>query len=305
MKNILVIQHVRWEGPGRFLREAFERHRVEAAVCRVYCEPLPPDLSFFDAFIILGGGPNVDEEEKYPFLSAEKRAIREMIALDRPVLGFCLGHQLLAEALGARIGPNPATSVGFIDGFLCRRGREHPLFAGMNQATGAPVRAPKPRPRRPGIRSQGAPDARKKPAQRTGSYVSGLMTPQMGYPVTGYAGITERLPLFKWHGQAVLEPLPDRLELLATSRDCQVEAFSVKGRPHICGLQFDNHAAHPDDVAVWVREDESWLASRRDLRLSPETLVREAAAQEARQRSFFARLMKNFFGFAEAANSHA
>jgi len=237
--NILVVQHVRWEGPGRFLREAFERHRVEATVCRVYREPLPPDLSFFDAFIILGGGPNVDEEDRYPFLTAEKTAIREMISLDRPVLGFCLGHQLLAEALGAKIGPNPATSVGFIDGFLCRRGREHPMFA----------------------------------------------------------GITERLPLFKWHGQAVLEPLPDRLELLATSRDCQVEAFSVKGRPHICGLQFDNHAAHPDDVAVWVREDENWLASRKDLRLSPETLAREAAAQEARQRDFFARLMSNFFGF--------
>ncbi len=238
-KKLLLFQHVPWEGPGRFLTDIAKEKQVDLEVCRVYREALPADLGAFDGFIILGGSPNVDEEAVYPFLTDEKAAIKKIIALDRPLLGFCLGHQLLAEAMGAKIGPNPATSIGFINGFLCHHGREHPLFAGL----------------------------------------------------------PERLPLFKWHGYAVQEPLPEALEVLATSRDCQVEAISLKGRPHISGLQFDNHAAHPDDVSSWVREDESWLASRKDLRISPWALIQEAAAQQELQRDFFAGIMTNFFKF--------
>ncbi len=236
-KRLLVLQHVAWEGPGRFLREAAAERRVVLDVCHVYRQPLAVNRDDYDGFLLLGGGPNVDEEDRYPFLRAEKRFIREVVAADRPVLAICLGHQLLAEALGARIGRQRRASVGFIDGRLCEGGRAHPLFA----------------------------------------------------------GVPERLPLFKWHGYAVQMPLPAPLEWLATSPECEVEAFSVRGRPHICGLQFDNHAAHPEDVALWVREDARWLASLPELSISPQVLIQEATARLQVQQEFSARLMGNFF----------
>ena len=74
---------------------------------------------------------DVWEEAAHPWLVAEKRAIREWVAEDRPFLGFCLGHQLLADALGGRVGPAVASEVGVMDVGLETAGRGDPLFAGL------------------------------------------------------------------------------------------------------------------------------------------------------------------------------
>lgn len=219
-KKFLVFQHVPWEGPGVFLLEAARRHRIQLDVVKVWQELLP-DPDPFDALLVLGGGPNVDEEAKYPFLTREKIAIRRSLADNRPYLGICLGHQLLAEALGAKIGRNSRHSVGFTTGYLTHQGHVHPAFRGM----------------------------------------------------------PDRLTLFKWHGQAVQEPLPRHLEVLATSRECAIEAISVVNRPHILGVQFDNHAADPGDVASWLEQDAAWLDS---LGLAP--AARKIILTEARER---------------------
>jgi hypothetical protein len=68
------------------------------------------------------------------------------------------------------------------------------------------------------------------------------------------------MPLFKWHAQAVLPPVPTHIEILVTSGECEVEAISLKGSPHIVGLQFDNHAGSKDDVAIWIEGDRDWLS---------------------------------------------
>ena len=80
---------------------------------------------------MLGGGPNVDQEKEYPFLRAEKDVIRRSLEADIPYLGFCLGHQLLADALGADVGPNFCPSVGFIQGRVTHEGHTHPVFHGI------------------------------------------------------------------------------------------------------------------------------------------------------------------------------
>ena len=66
-----------------------------------------------------------------PSSAMKKRAIREAIALNKPYLGFCLGHQLLGSVLGAQVGPNFCRSIGFIQGQLTRDGRNHPVFADL------------------------------------------------------------------------------------------------------------------------------------------------------------------------------
>jgi len=75
-----------------------------------------------------------------------------------------------------------------------------------------------------------------------------------------FGGMPRSFPHFKWHGQAVLPPLPKEIEVLVRSAECEVEAISVRGRPHIVGLQFDNHAAAISDVSVWAKKDQEWLS---------------------------------------------
>ena len=201
-KRFLVFQHMPWEGPGEHLRRSAASRDVHLDVIEVWHQAIP-DLQPYDGLIVLGGSPNVEQEEKYPFLRGEKEAVREVLETDKAYLGFCLGHQLLAHVLGLRVGPNSCRSVGFIEGHLTRYGRKHPLFQNL--------------------------------------------------PNT--------MPLFKWHGQAVLPPVPKNIEILVTSLECEVEAISLAGSPHVVGLQFDNHAGSVGDVTIWIEGDRSWLSS--------------------------------------------
>jgi GMP synthase (glutamine-hydrolysing) len=107
--------------------------REAGVACRVleaWHEPLPP-LDPFAAMIVLGGSPNVDEEERFPYLRPLKESIRAVIVSGRAYLGFCLGHQLLAHVLGCRVAPLPRKSVGFITGELTPAGLVHPAFQGI------------------------------------------------------------------------------------------------------------------------------------------------------------------------------
>ncbi len=119
-----------WEGPGEHLLAALREAGVIYRVLEVWHEPVPA-LGPFSGMIVLGGSPNVDEEEEFPYLRPLKEAIREVIASGRAYLGFCLGHQLLADVLGCRVGPLPRKSVGFIAGELTAAGRAHPAFQGI------------------------------------------------------------------------------------------------------------------------------------------------------------------------------
>jgi len=67
----------------------------------------------YDGLIILGGAPNVDEEDKFPWLKPEKKQIREFLTSQKPILGLCLGGQLLAEALDAEVRRRPHPEVGW------------------------------------------------------------------------------------------------------------------------------------------------------------------------------------------------
>ena len=129
-KNFLIVQHMDWEGPGEHLLAALEAGEVSYRLLEAWHEPLPR-LDSFTGMIVLGGSPNVDEEEQFPYLRPLKAAIREVIAGGKAYLGFCLGHQLLGHVLGCRVGPLPKKSVGFITGELTAAGQAHPAFQGL------------------------------------------------------------------------------------------------------------------------------------------------------------------------------
>ena len=128
---------------------------------------------------------------------------------------------------------------------------------------------------------------------RSTGFIDGHLT-QEGRQHPLFLGIDSPQPLFKWHTQAIQTPLPRNLVLLATSRDCMVEACCLAGRPHIVGLQCDNHAAAPEDVAAWVAHDRSMLATGKKRQPAARDLV-EAARQAAhRTETTLIQLMRNF-----------
>ena len=109
-----------------------------------------------------------------------------------------------------------------------------------------------------------------------------------------FQGIPPTFMLFKWHNQSVQTPIPRDLVLLATSSDCVVEAFTIKGRPYIVGLQFDNHAAHPADVSEWLDNDGEWLKIIFFEDEFKKKLIKEATSNFRTNEQIFNKLIENF-----------
>lgn len=130
--RILVFQHIAIEHPGIFREFLAADGVVWDAVELDAGEAIPP-LDGYGALWVMGGPMDVWEEAEHPWLVAEKRAIREAVAVRRmPYFGLCLGHQLLGAALGGRVGKMAAPEVGILDVELTDAGRADPLFAGVS-----------------------------------------------------------------------------------------------------------------------------------------------------------------------------
>lgn len=107
---LLAIQHVSWEGPHRIL-DACDGLEVETARPLVG-DPLPDHAEVAGA-VVMGGPMNVDEVERYPALAAEREWLAEAVRREMPILGICLGAQLLARALGAEVRAGEGPEIGF------------------------------------------------------------------------------------------------------------------------------------------------------------------------------------------------
>lgn len=106
------LQHVPYEGLGHI--ETWLAARQATVTCtRLYAGETLPDVASFDLLVILGGPMSVNDEDELPWLALEKAFIRRAIEADRGVLGICLGGQLIAAALGAKVGPSPEREVGW------------------------------------------------------------------------------------------------------------------------------------------------------------------------------------------------
>lgn len=125
MKQALAIYHLAFEDLGSFasvLREAGYEIAYRSAVHDLaQIDPSGPDL-----LVICGGPIGVYEEEAYPFIKAEKRLIAERLAAGLPTLGICLGGQMMASALGAKVRPG-TKEVGFSTLTLTDAGSKSPL----------------------------------------------------------------------------------------------------------------------------------------------------------------------------------
>lgn len=111
--RVVVLQHLDWESPGLYLEVLREHNATCWQVELDQGDILPEDLSGVDALLVMGGPMSANEEERHPWLSGEKRLLASAVSEDIPVFGVCLGAQLLAASLGARVyrGGNPEVGV--------------------------------------------------------------------------------------------------------------------------------------------------------------------------------------------------
>jgi GMP synthase-like glutamine amidotransferase len=128
--RIHVIQHVSFETEGSIARWATDNgHSIDTTA--LFAEESPPRLEGIDWLILMGGPLGADDEKKYPWLAAEKAFIERAFSSDLVITGVCLGAQLIASVLGARVYANRDREIGWWPIELTDEAVGSPLFRGL------------------------------------------------------------------------------------------------------------------------------------------------------------------------------
>ena len=127
MMRMAVLQHVEFEGPAAVADWAAGRG-FPLRVFHLYRDTTLPSLSDFDMLTVMGGPMSANDEAQLGWLGREIALVREAIAADKTVLGICLGAQIIAKALGARVYPGGTKEIGW---FPVQRTGSHSLFDGL------------------------------------------------------------------------------------------------------------------------------------------------------------------------------
>lgn len=130
MSSVLVVRHVAHEGLGTMKRAVESRAFVEY-VDLFRGERVPARIDGFDGLIVLGGPMGVYEEDEYPFIRDEVKLIEDALKKRVPMLGVCLGSQLLAKAAGARVYKGGKKEIGWHEVTLTEDADDDSLFLGL------------------------------------------------------------------------------------------------------------------------------------------------------------------------------
>lgn len=124
------LRHVEFEGLGSIESWLTAHGHSLTTTCEFRNEPLPK-VDDFDVLIVMGGPMGVNDEASIPWIATEKQLIREAIAAGKKVLGVCLGAQLIASALGARVYRNAEREIGWHEIRRTPEAAAHPLGSAL------------------------------------------------------------------------------------------------------------------------------------------------------------------------------
>jgi GMP synthase-like glutamine amidotransferase len=149
MKPVRIFRHIDCEGPGYFA-EILKHYSIPFELVRIDAgDTLPPAIDDVSGLVFMGGPMSVNDD--LPWIAQELALIRRAVAADLPVLGHCLGGQLIARALGGTVYANPVKEIGWLpvqklpgevaDDWLSGLGDEHSLFHWHGETFSLPMGA--------------------------------------------------------------------------------------------------------------------------------------------------------------------
>lgn len=127
MPDVLILQHVRPEPPG-IIAEALDDCGVSHRTVQIFRDEPVPDTLNADGLVVMGGPMGVGDVDDRPHLSREMGLIEQALRTEGPLLGVCLGSQLLAHVLGADVHSAPTKEIGWGDVSLTGAAADDPLF---------------------------------------------------------------------------------------------------------------------------------------------------------------------------------
>lgn len=128
---ILILQHDPKDPPAR-LGQVLRDNGHQLRIVELFAgESVPPDLDDVDGLITLGGPMNVDEEDQYPWMAKELELIRRAQEAELPIVGICLGCQLIAKAFGGEVAKMPEPEIGFAEVQLAFPGTMDVIYFGV------------------------------------------------------------------------------------------------------------------------------------------------------------------------------
>ncbi len=132
--EILVLQHINIEDPG-YIKDLMIKDGVNITTIELdEGEKIPDNLNFFDGMLCMGGPMDTWMEKDFPWLIEEKKKIKEFVVeLNKPYLGFCLGCQLLGEAIGGKVVKTNNPEIGMLDIKFLDEKKKDMLFADFPQ----------------------------------------------------------------------------------------------------------------------------------------------------------------------------
>ena len=129
--HALIIKNVFSEGPGT-IGDYLHSRNIPFTICELNSGDQAPSLERFTHLLVMGGPMAVYEMERYPYLAEEARLIDAAIKSSKRVMGVCLGAQMLAHVLGARVYAGGKKEIGWCDVALTKAGMEDPCMQGLS-----------------------------------------------------------------------------------------------------------------------------------------------------------------------------
>jgi len=123
---VLILKNTPSEGPGT-IEDFLRGGGVRYTVVDLQAEKIP-DTKDFGVLVMMGGPMSVNEEDLYPYITEEMNLMKDFVASGKKVFGVCLGAQIMAKALGARVYAGPGKEIGWYDIELVDEGPEDPLM---------------------------------------------------------------------------------------------------------------------------------------------------------------------------------